>query len=131
MSNVHDLFDKLESEVNPDAAKTRAGRRGRKGALDEERYTAADIEVPAALKDLVINVEISGTPDGDVHARMAGGQFLQGAADDAPTKLKIPYDVARKMIVEGDQSAAMQAFMSGQIQVEGDIYSLTACNDTG
>lgn len=93
--------------------------------------SAANIETPAALKDLVINVHISGTPDGDVQARMAAGEFLKGAADDAPTTLKIPYDVARKMIVEGDQAAAMQAFMSGQIQVEGDMTKLMQMQAAG
>ncbi len=92
---------------------------------------AAAIEVPDALKDLVINVEVSGGPDGDVGAHMAKGGLLKGLADDAPTKLKIPYDVARKMMVDGDQSAAMQAFMSGQIQVEGDMGKLMAMQGSG
>jgi len=92
---------------------------------------AAAIEVPDALKDLVINVEVSGGPDGDVGAHMAKGGLLKGLADGAPTKLKIPYDVARKMMVDGDQSAAMQAFMSGQIQVEGDMTKLMSMQGGG
>ena len=92
---------------------------------------AAAIEVPDAMKDLVINVAVSGGPDGDVEAHMAKGGLLKGLADDAPTKLKIPYDVARKMMVDGDQSAAMQAFMSGQIQVEGDMTKLMSMQGGG
>ena len=92
---------------------------------------AANIEVPAALKDLVINVHVTGAPGGDVEARMADGGLLQGFADGAPTKLKIPFDVAKKMIVESDQSAAMQAFMSGQIQVEGDMSKLMSMQAGG
>ena len=71
---------------------------------------SAQVEVPAAMKDLVINVHVLGGPSGDVEARMADGGFLKGFGAEAPTKLKIPYDVARKMIVEQDQNAAMQAF---------------------
>jgi hypothetical protein len=96
-----------------------------------ELREAANVPVPDALKDLVINVAVTGAPDGDVEARMAAGGFEQGFADEAPTKLKIPYDVARKMIVENDQSAAMQAFMSGQIQVEGDMAKLMSMQAAG
>ncbi|RMF13969.1 MAG: SCP-2 sterol transfer family protein, partial [Candidatus Dadabacteria bacterium] len=35
--------------------------------------------------------------------------------------LKIPFEIAKKMFIEGDQQAGMQAFMAGQIQVEGDM----------
>ena len=50
MSNVHDLFDKLEAEVSPDAAKKRVAKRGRKDATAEDGYTAADIEVLEGLE---------------------------------------------------------------------------------
>ena len=92
---------------------------------------AADIEAPTALKDLVINVTISGAPDGDVEARMVAGQLHPGAAADAPTTLKLPFEVARKMMVEGDQNAAMQAFMAGEIQVEGDMSKLMQMQAAG
>ncbi len=92
---------------------------------------AAQVEVPAALKELVINVQVTGGPAGDVEARMADGGLLRGFGADAPTKLKIPYDVARKMIVEQDQNAAMQAFMGGQIQVEGDMSKLMSMQGGG
>ena len=91
----------------------------------------ASIAVPDALKDLVINLAVTGGPDGDIEARMVGGGLERGFADDAPTKLKIPYDVARKMIVESDQSAAMQAFMSGQIQVEAHMTKLMSMQAGG
>jgi hypothetical protein len=92
---------------------------------------AAQIEVPAAMKDLVINVHVLGGPSGDVEARMAEGGLLKGFGAEAPTKLKIPYDIARKMIVEQDQNAAMQAFMGGQIQVEGDMSKLMSMQGGG
>jgi hypothetical protein len=87
--------------------------------------------VPAALQDLVINLRVTGGPQGDVEARMAGGRLLAGLADGAPTTLRMPFDVARKMMVENDQNAAMQAFMGGQIQVEGDMTRLMAMQAAG
>ena len=97
----------------------------------EKLRAAANPEVPAAIKDLVINVEVTGGPSGTVAARMAAGSLEPGFADDAPTKLIIAHDVARKMMVEGDQAAAMQAFMSGQIKVEGDMSKVMAMQGAG
>jgi hypothetical protein len=88
-------------------------------------------EVPATIKDLVINMLVKDGPDGDIEARMDSGRFVKGLADIAPTKLIVPYDVARKMFIEQDQNASMQAFMSGQIQVEGDMAKLMAMQSAG
>jgi hypothetical protein len=57
---------------------------------------------------------------------MSSGQFDRGLVDGAPTKLTVPYDVARSIFIEGNQQAGMQAFMSGQIRVEGDMTKLMA-----
>ena len=92
---------------------------------------AADIPVPEAIKDLVINVAVTGGPGGDVTAHMKAGRFERGLAEGAPTKLVIPFDIAKKMVVQGDQNAATQAFMSGQIKVEGDMTKLMAMQGAG
>lgn len=86
--------------------------------------------VPAAIQDLVINFRVTGGPQGDVEARMAGGRLLSGFAE-APTTVSMPFDVARKMLVENDQNAAMQAFMTGQITVEGDMTRLMSMQAAG
>src|SRR4029450_8758784 len=88
-------------------------------------------EAPAALKDLVINIVVAGGPDGDREIHMAGGQFERGLADGAPTKLTAPFDVAKSLFIDGNQQAGMQAFMSGQIKVEGDMSRLMAMQDAG
>ena len=68
---------------------------------------------------------VTGGPQGDRELHVADGVFAAGLLDDAPTKLTVPYTV-RAMFVEGNQQAAMQAFMSGQIKVEGDMTKLMA-----
>jgi hypothetical protein len=87
--------------------------------------------VPEIIKDLVINFRIKGGPDGDVEARMAAGRLLQGFGEGAPTTVNVPYEVAKKMMVENDPNAAMQAFMSGQIQVEGDMGKIMMMQAAG
>ena len=43
----------------------------------------------------------------------------------------MPYDVAKAMFIDGNQQAAMQAFMSGQIKVEGDMTKLMSMQAAG
>jgi putative sterol carrier protein len=80
--------------------------------------------VPAAIKDLKINMQVTGAPSGDVAFRMEGGKLVKGHAADAPTKLVIPFATAKAMLIDQNQQAVMQAFMSGQIRVEGDMAKL-------
>ena len=90
--------DKIQAEVNP--------------------------PVPPAIKDLKINMQVTGAPNGDVSFRMEAGKLVKGHAADAPTKLVIPFATARAMLIDQNQQAVMQAFMSGQIRVEGDMAKL-------
>jgi putative sterol carrier protein len=101
--------------------------------FDEAEKIRAEVdpEVPEAVKDLVINLVVKDGPDGDIEARMEAGKFTRGMAGDAPTKLTVPYDVAKSMFIEQDQNATMQAFMSGQIQVEGDMAKLMSMQAGG
>ena len=84
-----------------------------------------------APSDITLNVVVTGGPQGDRELHFAGGGFESGLLDDAPTKLTVPYAVARQMFVEGNQQAAMQAFMGGQIKVEGDMTKLMAMQSGG
>ena len=93
--------------------------------VDELRAAAGDIEAPAALADLVINITI-GTDNGEKQMALVGGMLEQGHQADAPTTMILPADLAKRIFIEGDQSAGMQGFMSGQIRVEGDMSKLMA-----
>ena len=74
--------------------------------------------------DLQINVVVTGGPEGDKEVHLAGGAFGQGLVDGAPTKLTVPFEVAKGTFIEGNQQAAMQAFMSGQLKIEGDMTKI-------
>lgn len=91
-----------------------------------EGLRADQPELPAALADLVVNIVVTDAPAGDVEAHLAGGMFDRGHADGAPTTLTVPYETAKQLFIDGDQSAAMQAFMSGKIKVEGDMSKVLA-----
>ncbi len=96
-----------------------------------EKLRAEAPSPPAEATDLVLNIVVTGGPDGDREVNMSGGEFNRGLTDDAPTKLTVPYDIAKSIFIEGNQAAGMQAFMSGQIKVEGDMSKLMAMQGGG
>jgi hypothetical protein len=71
-----------------------------------------------------INLVVTRTDGDDVQLHIAGGAMGRGLDDSAATTLTTPYDVAKSLFVKRDQQAAMQAFMSGQIKVQGDMSKL-------
>jgi hypothetical protein len=103
------------------------------GWFDEAEKIRAEINpaVPELVKDLVINLLVKDGPDGDIEAKLEAGRFVKGLADEAPTKLTVPYEVAKQMFIDQDPQASMQAFMSGQIQVEGDMTKVMAMQAAG
>jgi hypothetical protein len=98
---------------------------------DVEKLRTEAPEPPAAVKDLVLNIVVSGGPEGDKEIHMAAGNFERGLAEGAPTKLTVPFAVAKSMFIDGNQQAGMQAFMSGQIKIEGDMSKLMAMQAGG
>ena len=103
-----------------------------KAWFDEvEKLQAEAPAPPAGMADLTLNIVVTGGPEGDAEIHATGGQFQQGLVDGAPTKLTVPYDVAKSIFIEGNQQAGMQAFMSGQIKVEGDMSKLMAMQGAG
>ena len=98
--------------------------------LDEVKKLASEVDSGSA-EPITLNLVVTGGPQGDRELHVADGTFGAGLQEGAPTKLTVPYDVARNMFIKGDQAAAMQAFMSGQIKVEGDMTKLMAMQQGG
>lgn len=89
---------------------------------------AGDLQAPPALHDLVLNVTVTGTDEGDKNMSIVGGKFERGHHANAPTKMTLPVDLAHRIFIDNDQSAGMQGFMSGQIKIEGDMSKLMVMN---
>lgn len=92
---------------------------------------AAESDTPMAPAGARLNMVVTGSPDGDRELHIGDGTFGPGLLDDAPTKIILPFAVAKDMFVKGDQQAAMQAFMSGKIKVEGNMSALMAMQAQG
>ena len=92
--------------------------------VQELTADAGEVDVPAALKGLTINLNVTNVEGGTKNVHLTGGQFAQGTASDAPVSVTLPADVAKKIFVDLDPQAGMQAFMSGQMRVDGDVTKL-------
>ncbi len=90
-----------------------------------QRLTAevGDIQAPAAIADLKLNLTVNNG-SGPVKMCFVGGIFQKGHHSDAQVGMTMPADLAKKIFLENDASAGMQGFMSGQIQIDGDMTRL-------
>lgn len=90
------------------------------------REAAGHVETPSALHDLIINITVTDTDEGDKEMALVGGMIEEGHHESAPTTMILPVDLAHRIFIDNDQSAGMQGFMSGQIKIEGDMSKLMA-----
>ena len=86
---------------------------------------AGDLNLPPALKNLAINLVVV---DGQNTTELSldGGAIKKGLSSNAKTTLNMDGETLRKVFLEFDMAAAMQAFMTGKIKVQGDMSQLMA-----
>jgi len=103
-------------------------------AVKAIRDKYADQAPPVPFK-IRMNQVISGAPftDGaDILIFMDttdGTMTLEkGALEEPEVTVSTDWDTARKIFVDQDQAAGMQAFMAGKIKVQGDMTKLMMMN---
>ena len=89
----------------------------------DELIKEVNLEVAPAAAEMKMNMTIT-SDEGDIEMGMNGGKIQKGHVDGATTKITVPYDLAKKMFVEEDKQAGMQAFMSGKMKIEGDMSKM-------
>ncbi len=103
-----------------------AARDIREKYADQATKVTTSIRMNQVITHVPESVEASGevrtyldTSSGDVVMEL-------GELDGADLTVTTDYDTARKIFVEQDQAAGMQAFMSGKIKVQGDMMKMMA-----
>ena len=96
--------------------------------IREELKTQATTTPPPFKMNQVVTEVPFGDGTINAHTDTTSGELAMdlGHIEGAEVTVTLPYEVARKILVDGDQAAAMQAFMQGQIKVEGDLSKLMA-----
>lgn len=85
---------------------------------------------PAPTQQVQVNLTIKSAPFGDgvvqAHLDTTGEGIVigQGHLDGAATTVTTDYETARSVFIEQDQQAAMAAFMSGKVQISGDMTKM-------
>ena len=89
-------------------------------------------EVGKVTMSIRINQVVTDVPFGDgtvtSFVDTSSGDVVMelGALENADATVTTDYATAKIMFVDQDQAAAMQAFMSGKIKVQGDMMKLMA-----
>jgi hypothetical protein len=93
--------------------------------VDELISAAGDLQIPAAMRAVRVNIVVT-SPTGTTELYMKDGLFTRGHQPDAEAKLTLSEALARKIFVDGDATAGVQAFLAGEIQIEGDLAKVVA-----
>jgi hypothetical protein len=93
--------------------------------VDELIAKAGDLNIPAEMKAVEVNITVT-SPNGEKQIYLKDGLFSPGHQPTATTKLTLSEALARKIFIEADAAAGVQAFLAGEMQVEGDIAKLVA-----
>jgi hypothetical protein len=93
--------------------------------VDELIAAAGDLQIPAAMRAVRVNIVVT-SPAGTTELHMKDGLFTRGHQADAEAKLTLSEALARKIFVDGDATAGVQAFLAGEIQIEGDLAKVVA-----
>ena len=93
--------------------------------VDRLIAASGDLQIPAEMKAVEVNVTVT-SPGGVTHIFIKDGVLFRGHRDGAPTSLTLDVSLARKIFVEADMGAGVQAFLAGEMKVDGDLAKLVA-----
>src|SRR5262245_39647722 len=93
--------------------------------VDELIAAAGDLQIPEPMRTAEVNITVT-SPRGNTQLSMKDGLFKRGHEPSYTTSLTLSEDIARKIFVDGDTAAGVQAYLEGQIAVEGDLATVVA-----
>jgi SCP-2 sterol transfer family protein len=128
------LLTTILAHLDPEGGETKAYPFLSPEWIEAARAVRAELEGKATTTPppFRMNQVVTGVPFGDgtlnAHTDTTSGELVLelGHLENPDVTVTLPYETARAILVEQDQQAAMQAFMTGQIKVEGDMMKLMA-----
>ncbi|MGH7818237.1 MAG: phytanoyl-CoA dioxygenase family protein [Candidatus Binatia bacterium] len=72
----------------------------------------------------VLNLVVTGGPEGEKRVRVKGARFANGHAEGAAATITLPFPLAHAIFVEGRFRDAMPAYTAGKIQIDGELSAL-------
>lgn len=92
-------------------------------------------QVDEPAESIKLNVTVTNAPFSDAevlgHIDTTAGSVVpdDGHLEDPDITVQLPYDIARQLLIDPQPENVMIAFMSGDIEVEGDITLLMSLQD--
>ena len=98
-----------------------------KGIRDKYKDQAPPVPYKVRLNQVITSVPF-GDGERRLHIDTSEGEMIMdlGELDGPDATITTDFDTAKKLFVDQDQAAAMQAFMSGKIKIQGDMTKLMA-----
>lgn len=96
--------------------------------IHDEVVAPAEAPARPVRINLVLTESPFDTGSLDAHLDTSSGDLVvdTGHVEDPDLTVTLDYETAKAILVDGDTQAAMQAFMSGRIQIDGDVSFLLA-----
>ena len=86
---------------------------------------SAKVSIPMRINQVVTAVPFGeGTVTSHIDTTSGEVTMELGALESPDATITTDYATARALFVDQDQAAAMQAFMSGKVKVEGDMMKI-------
>ena len=82
------------------------------------------INLPEKLIGFILNLNVTGGPEGDKEIHFTEGRFVKGYHNAATTALTLPYDLCYKALLCNDTKEAMKGFLTRKIRVKGDMTKM-------
>ncbi len=83
-----------------------------------------NINLPEKLVGFILNLNVTGGPEGDKEIHFTEGRFEKGHHNAARTMLTLPYDLCYKALLQNDTKVAMKGFLTRKIRVKGDMAEM-------
>lgn len=93
--------------------------------VDKLVAAAGDLKIPDAMKTARVNINVT-SPSGTTPIHLVDGLFHPGHQSGADATLTLTDALARKIFLEADAAAGVQAFLAGEMTVEGDLAKVVA-----
>src|SRR6187402_33171 len=103
-----------------------AAREIREKYADQATKVTTVIRMNQVISDVPTDVSADGIVKLYLDTSSGDAEMALGELEGADLTISTDYTTARKIFVEQDQAAGMQAFMSGKIKVQGDMMKMMA-----
>ncbi|MEY4230225.1 MAG: hypothetical protein RLZZ362_1074 [Actinomycetota bacterium] len=91
---------------------------------DQATKVATVIRMNQVITDVPDSVHLEATIRTYLDTSSGSAELELGELETPDLTITTDYETARKLFVEQDQAAGMQAFMSGKIKVQGDMMKM-------